>query len=78
MLKERNLKLLLTLLLFTVMATAASAQCAFHNSAFKSGERLTYNLYFNWQFVWVKVGTASFDTDQTTFEGRQAYRGSFS
>lgn len=76
MLKERNLKLLLTLLLFAVMATAASAQCAFHNSAFKSGERLTYNLYFNWQFVWVKVGTASFDTDQTTFEGRQAYRGS--
>ena len=62
--------------LLTLFSVSASAQCTFHNSAFKSGERLSYNLYFNWKFVWVKVGTASFDTDQTHFRGVPAYKGS--
>ena len=39
--------------LLTLFSVSASAQCTFHNSAFKSGERLSYNLYFNWKFVWV-------------------------
>ncbi len=72
----KRLKIFLTALLLSATYTTASAQCTFHNTAFKSGERLTYNLYFNWQFVWVKVGTASFDTDQTRYGGQQAYRGS--
>ena len=76
MLKLHQLKIFAATLLLCLTATAASAQCAFRNTAFKSGERLSYNLYFNWQFVWVTVGTASFDTDQTTYRGHQAYRGS--
>lgn len=50
------------------------AQCGIENTAFKSGEVLTYDLHFNWQFVWVKVGTASMSTYQSTFQGQQAYR----
>ncbi len=30
-----------------LLATAASAQCKYRNTAFKSGEYLSYNLYFN-------------------------------
>ena len=52
------------------------AQCSFRNTAFKSGEFLTYNLYYNWQFVWVKAGTASMSTVQSQYRGRQAYRSS--
>ncbi len=76
MLKSNQLKIIALTLLLGLAATAAKAQCTFRNSAFKSGERLTYNLYFNWKFVWVTVGTASFDTDQTTYRGQAAYRGS--
>ena len=72
----KKLKILFLILLIGLVSNTASAQCTFRNTAFKSGERLTYNLYFNWKFVWVKVGTASFDTDQTHFQGKQAYRGS--
>lgn len=54
----------------------ASAQCSFHNTAFKSGEFLSYNLYYNWKFVWVKAGTASFSTVQSRYDGRPAWRGS--
>ena len=72
---SKHLKIsLLTLLTFIAMS--ASAQCTFRNTAFKSGERLSYNLYFNWKFVWVKVGNASFDIDQTHFRGDPAYKSS--
>ena len=50
---------LLTMAMLLVGITTAGAQCKFQNTAFKSGEFLTYNLYFNWKFVWVKVGRAS-------------------
>lgn len=54
----------------------ASAQCTFNNTAFKSGEQLSYNLYFNWKFVWIKAGTASMNTVLNKFAGQQAYKAS--
>ena len=62
-------------MLLTVMLPSA-AQCKFHNTAFKSGEFLTYNLYFNWKFVWVKVGNASMSTVESKYHGKPAYRAS--
>lgn len=66
----------LLLLAALVTASVAQAQCTFRNTAFKSGEFLTYNLYYNWQFVWVKAGTASMYTVQSSYHGRPAYRAS--
>ena len=72
------MKQIKSLLLLAALLTAsvAQAQCAFRNSAFKSGEFLTYNLYYNWQFVWVKAGNASMYTVQSSYHGRPAYRAS--
>ena len=67
--------LLLTLLLASA-AIVASAQCSFRNTAFKSGEFLTYNLYYNWKFVWVKAGTASMYIVESRYNGKKAYRAS--
>jgi hypothetical protein len=52
------------------------AQCGIENTAFKSGEFLGYDLYFNWKFVWVKVGTASMSTVKSRYQGQPAYRSS--
>lgn len=60
----------------TLSAMTAGAQCGFRNTAFKSGENLTYNLYYNWKFVWVKAGTASFTINQSRYHGQSAYRAS--
>lgn len=68
---KKILSLLAALLL---AATAASAQCSSRNTAFQSGETLIYDLYFNWKFVWMKVGTASMNTTQTVFQGKPAYK----
>lgn len=63
-------------LLLALSALSASAQCTFRNTAFKSGEYLSYNLYYNWQFVWVKAGNASMSTIETHRGGKKAYRAS--
>ena len=60
----------------SISEALAQSQCGIENIAFKSGERLTYDLYFNWKFVWVKVGSAWMNTDLTTFQGKQAYKAS--
>ena len=66
----------LIVLLLVGLVTSAAAQCTFRNTAFQSGEFLKYNLYYNWKFVWVKAGTASYYTVSTAYHGKPAYRSS--
>ena len=67
-------KLLIFLMMLLWLAPKAQAQCTFRNTAFKNGEFLTYNLYYNWKFVWVKAGTASWYVVSSTYKGTPAYR----
>ncbi len=50
------------------------AQCTVNNEAFQSGEHVMYDLYFNWKFIWKKVGLASLATNTATYRSRPAYR----
>lgn len=68
------MKKILLLVFLMVSAITMHGQCAWENKAFKSGEYLAYNLYFNWKMVWVKVGTASMSTVQSNYKGQPAYR----
>lgn len=67
-------KLLFLLCLVLAPTWQAAAQCSSRNTAFKSGETLIYDLYFNWKFVWIKAGTASMNTTRTTYNGRPAFK----
>lgn len=51
----------------------ANAQCTAVNHAFQSGERVSYDLMFNWKFIWVKVGNAELTTDKATYQGKSGY-----
>ncbi len=62
--------------LLWLLSATAFGQCKYRNTAFSSGELLTYNLYYNWQFIWVKAGNASLSTIQTVRKGIPAYRAS--
>lgn len=72
----KHLRTLTLAIMLIATAVAAMAQCSFRNTAFKSGEFLSYNLYYNWKFVWVRVGTASMSIVQSKYNGQQAYRAS--
>lgn len=67
-------KILLLLLLALGSQLSSFAQCGIDNTAFKSGEELDYDLYFNWKFIWMKVGSASMDTKMEKFEGKDAWK----
>ncbi len=60
------------LFLFNTLPT--QAQCGIDNKAFKSGETLRYDLYFNWGLIWVPVGTASMNITSTVYKGTPAFR----
>ena len=72
--KHFSTRILLAIVMTAAIAATGRAQCGIENKAFKSGEFLYYDLFFNWKFIWVKVGTASMSTVKSTYDGRQAYR----
>jgi hypothetical protein len=48
-----------------VTATGEVDPCAVENQSFQGGEKLTYTIYFNWNFVWLPAGEVTFKvTDQ--------------
>ena len=53
---------------------SASAQCAAKNEAIQPGECLTYELKFNWKFIWVSAGEAKMDLLPVTYEGKPCYQ----
>ena len=55
-----NKKLTSLLIFFSMLISfQANAQCSFRNTALTGNEKINYNLYFNWKFIWVKAGTAN-------------------
>ena len=68
------MKKIILFLLLICSTPVMAQQCGIKNTAFKSGEFLYYDLYFNWKFIWLKVGTASMSTIESVFEGQKAYR----
>jgi len=58
---------------FWILSLAAQAQCSVENTAFQSGEKLSYQLFFNWKFVWVKAGTASLTTRAAEWNGHDVF-----
>ena len=69
-------KWLVLFLLISVMGLSPlslQAQCSAENTAFLSGEQISYDLMFNWKFIWIKVGYAELTTDKAVYEGKDGY-----
>lgn len=59
----RNTFLLLFVFTWPILAFTQSINCEFNNSSFKAGEKLTYEIYYNWGLLWVGAGEATFTTE---------------
>lgn len=66
-------KILLCLCLLTG-SVAMKAQCGAPNNAIKPGELLSYELKFNWKFIWFNVGWAKMTVNEDTYNGRPCLR----
>lgn len=71
---KRSLLLTFLCILTLCLPSKALAQCPTENKAFKAGESLTYDLYFNWKFVWVKCGAAYYTIKPHTYQGQSVLR----
>lgn len=54
--------------------TADYDLCGTTNTTFNAEEKLTYQVFYNWNFVWVKAGYANFSTVETTYAGKPSYK----
>lgn len=52
----------------------AKAQCLSKITSFKEGEKVSYQIYYNWGFIWVAAGQAIFTTERATFANRPVYK----
>lgn len=54
-------------------ATGCFSQCFTSNTAFQTGERITYEILYNWGFIWIGAGNVVFTVNQAEYQGRQVY-----
>lgn len=72
--KSHTLRKVLCAVAILTCLTPVHAQCPITNRAFKSGETLVYNLYYNWKFIWARAGSATMNITQTSYKGDSALR----
>lgn len=70
---KETTKLLLATILFVVTNLSMSAQCKILNNSFKSGENISYDLYFNYGIINSKAGSGALRTDMVDYRGNSAY-----
>lgn len=67
-------RLCLSIFLLLTIGVCAYSQCEVVNDAIKPGEELSYELKFNWKFIWINAGWAKMTTDTVTYEGKRCLR----
>lgn len=50
-----------------------SGRCEVNNIAFKPGEEVEYNVYYNWGPIWLNAGLVTFNVYERTYRNREVY-----
>ena len=58
---------------FISLVKLVDAQCFENETAFLPNEVITYQVAYNWGFVWVDAGEVTFKTDTVNFRGSNSY-----
>jgi hypothetical protein len=51
----------------------SSGQCSIRNTSFVVGEKIVYDIAYNWQFVWISAGEVTFMVKNASYHGKQVY-----
>lgn len=70
---KKTIKYILLVSLSLFLYQGVSAQCKIANTAFKGGESISYDLYFNYGIFRTKAGVGSLKTDMVDYKGSSAY-----
>ena len=53
---------------------AQGSDCTVRNDVFTGGEKITYEIYYNWGMIWVSAGEANFTTELITQNKKPYYK----
>lgn len=70
----KKLSHLIVLFYLLFAASHTFAQCKIENTAFQSGEKLTYDLYYKYGIVNSKAGIGTLTTKKTDYKGKPVYK----
>jgi hypothetical protein len=59
--------------LLVIDSVNAFNQCNYKNTSFTIGEKVEYEVAYNWGFIWVAAGTASFEVKSSTYREKPVY-----
>lgn len=66
-------KLFVVTLLWLLASKTATSQCFKNNFAFKEGEVLKFQAYYNWGFIWLNAGYIEFKVSKASYLTRPVY-----
>lgn len=67
-------KQILTLIAIALLGIGRlNAQCNLENINFNFGEKASYQVYYNWAFLWLSAGEVSFHVNKETIDDRTVY-----
>lgn len=72
--KKSHYKLIFLLISFLFVFTATYGQCRVPNNAFASGEKIAYDLYFNYGIINARAGKGSLSVTEANYRGVNAYK----
>lgn len=72
--KNKKTVFLFTLFFALLVIPRLSAQCGMVNTAFKSGEKISYDLYFKYGILNARAGKGSLSITEANYKGERAYK----
>lgn len=63
----------ISILILYVGHTNTYSQCIKTPLTFKAGEKITYDAYYNWGFIWVHAGEVAFSVKSASYQSKPAY-----
>ena len=66
--------LVLFISLFSFGSANVFSQCNIINSAFKSDEKIEYEVVYNWGFIWIPAGKVTFTVKTNEINGRPVFQ----
>jgi len=64
---------IITLSVFITLFNNIAAQCFKENYAFSVGEKIEYEAYYNWGFIWLNAGFVEFDVKAGSYLNQPVY-----
>jgi hypothetical protein len=67
------LKKIISIIVFVCFSLWGSTQCFTENTTFKPGEKISYEVYYNWGVIWLNAGWVTFEVGEKMFDEKRAY-----